>query len=241
MSTVTNNTPYDAWKSDPTPKNLKGGVDYLRPTVDHVLFSINAGDDPYIKSKAKILTAKAVESYSPEHGAALPTWVSRQLMPLRRIRRQSQSAVRVPEGVQIDAYHLMRAEQDFFDKNEREPDVYELADFAKIPVKRIEHIRKVFKPIPSEAAFSSEENPDGFSGVSSTETSFGNEAFEYVYRDADHLDRRILEMKTGFGGSPVLSGKEIAAKLGLTEPQLSRRSAKLSIQINDLEEALSNL
>lgn len=241
MSTVEKNTPYDSWKTDPTPQNLKGVVDYLRPTVNHVLFSINAGDDPYIKSRANVLTAKAVQSFDPNQGAGLSTWVSRQLMPLRRIRRQSQSAVRVPEGIQIDAYNLMRSEQDFFDKYEREPDVYELADHSKMPVKRIEHIRKVFRPIPSEAAFSSEENPDGFSGVTSTESQFGSEAFEYVYRDADHLDRRILEMKTGFGGSPVMSGKEIAAKLGLTEPQLSRRSAKLSIQINDLEDALKNL
>lgn len=221
--------------------NLNATVTALKPTLDHVLHSINAGDDPYIQSKARVLTAKAVQSYDPSHGAALPTWVSRQLLPLRRVRRQSQSAVRIPEGIQIDAYSLMRSEQEFFEKHEREPNVGELADFAKMPIRRIEHIRKVFRPVPSESAFSSDENPDGFGSIGSGETDFSNEAFEYVYKDADHLDRRILEMKTGFGGSAALNGKEIARRLNLTEPQLSRRSAKLALQINELESALKHL
>lgn len=241
MSTLPTIKPYDTWVADPSTNNLRATVDSLKPTVDHVLYSIKASDDPFIRSKARVLTAKAVQSYDPAHGAALPTWVSRQLLPLRRVRRQSQGAVRIPEGIQIDAYSLMRAEQEFFEKNEREPNIGELSDFAKMPAKRIAHIRKVFRPVPSESAFSSDENPDGFGTIGAGEPDYSSEAFDYVYNDADHLDRRILEMKTGFGGTATLNGKEIARKLGLTEPQLSRRSAKLSMQIHELENALNQV
>jgi len=231
---------YETWKADPTPANLNGVVGALKPTIDHVLHSISAGDDPYIRSKARVFSAEAVKSFDPSYGAALPTWVSRQLLPLRRVRRQTQNAVRIPEGIQIDAYALMRAEQEFVEKHEREPDLVELADFSKIPVKRITHIRNTFRLVPSEASFSSESNPDGYNTSGAATTDYRDEAFEMVFNSADHLDRRILEMTTGFGGSTVLSGKMIASKLGLTEPQLSRRRAKLSLQIQELESALKS-
>lgn len=225
---------YQAYLSDPTPDKLSDVVDQLNPVINYSLSSMNATTDNLIRNKAKIFAADAVKKYSPEYGAALPTWVSGQLMQLKRFKREVNQPVKVPERVQLDAYTLSRAEQEFIDKFDREPDVEELADYAKMPRKRIEKIRRSFRAMPSQGAIG-----DGFT---QHETDFGAEALDYAYKDADKLDRKIIEMKTGYGGryEPMPPNK-IAAMLGLTPSQLTRRSIKLSLRIQEIEKNLQDI
>lgn len=222
---------YDMWQADPTPENLNTVVDGLQPTIDYTLRSLSAGNDRLMRTKARNFAAKAVQSYDPTQGAQLHTWTSNQLMPLRRFRREVNQPIKVPERTQLDAYSLMRAETDFIEKNNREPDLEELADFSKIPVKRIEKIRRQFRRMPSQEALGD--------SIVQTESDHISEALDYIYRDADKIDRQIIEMKTGYGGKyEPMEPKDIALQLGLTPSQLSRRSAHLTMQIQETEEAL---
>ena len=68
-----------------------------------------------------------------------------------------------------------------------------------------------------------------------------HEAMDYVHHDSDYIDRKILEHKSGYGGAELLSPAAVAQKLGLTPSQLSRRSAKLALKINDLEQSMKKL
>lgn len=224
---------YAAYQQDPTPARLHAVVGTLKPAIDYALSSINAVGDPYLRAKAQVITAKAVQSFNPEFGAGLPTWVSGQLMQLRRIKRQTQNPVRVPEGIQLDAVTLMKAEHDFQDKHDREPDLHELADFSRLPVRRIQQIRQTFRKMPSQAAVGD--------AAQSFTPDFSEEALDYVYRDADYIDRKILEMKTGYGGTDPLPPKLVAQKLRLTPTQLSRRAAKLSFRVQQIEKTLNEV
>jgi len=222
---------YDSWVVDPTPDNLHAVVDQLKPTIDHSLRSINAVDDKLMRTKARTLAAKAIQAYDPNAGAQLTTWTSHQLMPLRRIRRDVQQPIKVPERTQLDAMTLNIAEMEFLEKYNREPDLEELADHSKIPIKRIEKIRKQYRRMPAQEALGD--------SIVQTETDFTGEALDYIYRDADNIDRKIIEMKTGYGGKyDPMEPKDIARILKLTPSQLSRRSAKLSLKIQEIEEAL---
>ena len=225
---------FNQYKADPTPDNLSSVVDHLNPVINYSISSINAFNDNLIKNKARVFAAQAVQKYDPASGASLPTWVSGQLMQLKRFKREVNQPVKVPERVQLDAYTLSRAEQEFIDKFDREPDVEELADYAKMPRKRIEKIRRSFRAMPSQGAIG-----DGFT---QHETDFGAEALDYAYKDADKLDRKIIEMKTGYGGryEPMAPNK-IAAMLGLTPSQLTRRSIKLSLRIQEIEKNLQDI
>jgi DNA-directed RNA polymerase specialized sigma subunit len=224
---------YQAWVIDPVQTPLNEVVKSLQPSIDYALHSINASDDPYMKSKAKVVAAEAVKSFNPSTGSALPTWVSNQMMRLRRIKRQTQSVTKVPERIQLDNYAIYRAEQEFMDKHDREPDMEELSDAVKLPIKRIEKVRLATRKTPSEGALEG--------AVSNFETDFENDALEYVYRDADYIDRKILEMKTGYGGNEVMQPKLIAQKLKLTPVQLNRRSMKLTMKIQELTKALEDV
>jgi len=225
---------YAVYLSDPTPDRLNDVVDHLSPVINYSLSSINANADNLIKNKARIFAADAIKKFNPNSGAALPTWVSGQLMQLKRFKRDVNQPVKVPERIQLDAYTLSRAEKEFFDKNDREPDVEELADYAKMPRKRIEKVRRSFRAMPSQGAIG-----DSFT---QSETDFGAEALDYTYKDADRVDRKIIEMKTGYGGRyEPMSPNKIAVMLGLTPSQLTRRSIKLSLKIQEIEKNLQDI
>lgn len=235
--------PYDAWLLDPSPYNMNAVVNDLTPQIKRTLHSIGASDDAYLKSQARVLAANAVTSFDPTQGAQLNTWVDRQLQPLRRLKREKQTAVRIPDSIQLDALAISQAEDEFLEEEGREPDVRELADRVKLSVKRIEDVRRKFLREGADAdidmATSSEENP-----AVATENSiadFAHEAAEYVHAESDYLDRKVLEYKTGFGGKKVLSGSEIAEKLKISPAQVARRSAKISYKINEYERILGGL
>lgn len=222
---------YQSYSSDPTPDNLFNVVDALSPTINYSLSAINASGDKLLRTKARNIAAQAVQKYDPTAGANLQTWTSNQLMQLRRIKRETQTPVKIPERTQLEAYSLARAEQEFYDKYNREPDLIELADYSKIPKKKIEKIRRTFRKIPEQGALEDM--------TAQTTTDWTSEALDYIYRDADAIDRKILEMKTGYGGKyEPMEPKDIAIQLSLTPSQLSRRSAKIALQIQDIESAL---
>lgn len=210
-------------------------VKALQPHIDYSVQSIGAHGDPYVRTMANVLAAKAVKNYNPEMpgAAGLHTHVKNQLQQLTRINRRSRSVLQVPERSQMDAFALAKARRTFEDQHGREPDTGELADHSGFSIKRIERVTRQTRPTPGEAAFETDHEKDA--------TDFTPEAVDYVYHDADHVDRKILEHKIGFGGAELLPPHVVAQKLGLTPSQLSRRSARLSLKINELEQSLRKL
>lgn len=227
---ISSGNPYDTWKADPTPANLYAVTKSLKPTIDSVLASLGGTGSPDVATRARVVAAKAIQSYDPAYGASLPTWVSQQLRQLTRDVRKSNNTISIPEGVQLDGFTLKQAEQQFVDEHDREPTVNELADMTGLSVKRITDVRNKLKPVATEGAFTDEE---GNVGIVGSLPDFDQEAVDYVYNDSDLIDRQILEMKLGYGGHDVLDNAAIMQKLGLTPVQLSRRVNRLTMRIQD--------
>lgn len=231
MTDSTLDTAYAAYKADPNPDNLSRVVGYLQPSIDFGLAQHGMSGDPLIRAKAKSYAADAVMKYDPSFGASLPTFLSHQLRQLSRATRQLRSPVHIPDRIQKESLLMHQATQRYQDEHGREPDTLELADFTGIPVKRIEHVRKYQRAIPTQEAIgeTADQTPD-----------HDLEALDYVYHDADHVDRRILDLKLGYAGHPVLPAAQVALKLKLTPTQLSRRSARLALRINRIAEILKS-
>lgn len=237
-SSPTTNDLHAQYLANPTPENLARTVDALKPTIDYALNNVQAADDPFVRSRARIIAGQAVKSYSPEHGAGLPTWVTQQLQQLHRIRRQSQAPIKLPDRAILDAAAIHRAEAVFMDRENREPDVHELADEVDMPVKRIQEVRRLVRKTPSPEALG--DLPLG-SGLVESDP-LADEATSYVFQGADYTDRKILEMKTGYGGKyEPLEPAIIAQRLKLTPSQLSRRSAKLAMRLHDIHSMLQEV
>ena len=218
------------YKAQPTPENLHSVVETLKPTIGYTLASLNAAQDPVMHGKAMLAAAEAVKQYDPTKGASLPTFVTSHLRSLTRDARKSRSPMNLPERTQLDRYKLEKAKKELVDKHGRDPDMVELADYTGLPIKRIEKIQKGEMAVGTEG----EE-----SGLGHSEPDFEQEALHYVYHDADHTDRRILDMRAGYAGHPVMEPKDVAVVLGLSPAQLSRRSAKLAFKIQKIHSALT--
>lgn len=235
MTAPTTDEAYQAYRTAPTPATLHGVVKTLQPTIDYALASVNASDDPLVCSRAHLFAAEAVERYSPEHAgqASLATHVGSHLRQLSRTARQSRSPVMIPERAQLDAYKLSEARKRFEDEHGREPDMTELADATGMPIKRLAKIGQYAMSTPSEEGFGGE--------IESSTPDYAQDALEAIHQDSDHTDRRIIELKLGFGGHQQMEPQLVAQKLNLTPSQLSRRAMRIAKRMHDYQMALENV
>lgn len=225
-----NQSPYDQWRYEPTQNNLYNVVKSLQPTIQASLASMK-GMDPNIKAKARVVAAKAVQSYDPNSGASLPTWVSSQLRQLTRDVRKSNNVLSVPENAQLDAYHIYKTELELEDELGRTPTVQEVADRAGMSIKKISTVKSKIKAVATDAGF---ESDDGSSIVQNSTNDYSQEAMDYVYNESDLKDQQLLEHLVGYGGSDIWDNKTIMEKLNLTPVQLSRRKMRLSQRIQSI-------
>lgn len=230
-------SPYEVWQGDKSKKNLYNVVKSLQPTINSVLASIG-GNSPNIRSKARVLTAKYIQSYDPSTGTSLPTWISSNLRQLTRDIRKSNQDIQIPEGIQLDAFSIHKAEVELADELGRDPTVEEVSNRAHLSIKRIKDVKAKNKKQGSEQSGTLE---DGSNVLTQTETDFTNEAVDYVYADSDLKDKKLLEYVMGYGGAEPLDSKTIMQKLKLTPVQLTRRKMRLSKRIMDVKNDLDNV
>lgn len=225
---------YESWSADPTPDSLGRVVRSMDSTIGYKLSSMGVSNNPQLRHQARLYAADAVRSYDPSSGATLKTWTQSQLQSLQRFKRENQGPVKIPDRAAIDAWTIEQTQRDLEDETGLEPDVKELADRSGLSVKRIAAVRKITRPVAAAAQMYDEgaELPD-----------YLGEALEYVYDEADRTDRRIIEMTTGYGGTPMLNKKSIAKKLKISASQVTRRSdrigEKLQVMNQQMEDAYS--
>jgi DNA-directed RNA polymerase specialized sigma subunit len=222
---------YAQYAVNPSKENLFKVVSKMNPLINNSLNQLGESGNSLLKNDALLMTADAVKTFNPEQGAALQTWAASQLKQLRRKRRELNSVTNLPERVQIDAFHIERGMREFTDLNGDEPDIEELADYIKMPIKRINKVRSMMYRTPDSASISSE-------GVSQSQTDYTEEAMHYIYQDANKIDRKIMEHRLGFGGSKPLSNNELSAKLNLGPDVISKRLGRI---INKVEKTYNIL
>ena len=222
---------YADFLQERSPQTRNKVVTALRPTIDYHLSSLNATGDPQMRNKALTFAAKAVDSYDPQYGAALPTWVSQQMSQLKRAKRQSGQTLKIPERIQLEAFEMERATREFEEENEREPNLGELADRLRLPISRLAKVQAYQRKTMSD---SNENLPPG----EADRSDFLPEAMDYVYQELGHIDRKIMEHRLGYGGSRIMDGPSIIEKLRIDPSQLSRRSARISKKLLEIQEGL---
>lgn len=228
---MTEDDPYAKWQMLPGPDTLNEVMESLRPTINSALGRINAADDNTVRMKARALTVSAIKSFDPSSGASLRTHVTNQLQPLSRYRRKVQS-VGIPERTQLDAYTIYKGELELEDKLGRKPDVTELSDFIRMPVKRIAAVRRQ----SGRKAVSESNAPD-----SENKFDFADEAAEYLAPTLDRFGRAVLEGRTGFGGNPIVDVRTLAAQTGTSPAKVSRKAAELAASLQEIQSALEGL
>lgn len=222
---------YDIWRSDPTPDNLNKVVRALEPAIVYKLSAVGGNDSPQLKHQARLYTAEAVQRFKPDSGTSLHTWTVNHLQGLQRFKRENQGPVKIPDRAAVDAWAIEKANRELEDELGFEPDVQQLADGSGMSVQRISKVRQITRPVAASAQMFDE---------GSTMTDYLGEALDYVYGDSDSIDRKIIEYTTGYGGVAVLNKKEIAARVGLSPAQVTRRSERIGRKLVEMDSALES-
>lgn len=226
-------TEYQAWKKQPSPQTMSTLLRAATPTIDSAVTSY-AGGDKSLRGHAKLLAMEAFDSFDPKK-SKLQTHLMNQLQPLRRVAQSYRQSVHVPERVEHTGKKLFDLSQELEDSLGREPSDAELADHAKMSIKKIRKIRRYLMPVAAESMFSGEgdddDNSDSMPGVSRPDPE--KIWMDYVYHDLSPIDKKILEWKTGAYGHPVLPTQDIARRLGVTSGAVSQRAAKISARLTE--------
>jgi len=199
----------------------------VQPIIDKAVISYAPNSSPAVRSKAKVLAAKAIRSFDPKQGTKLQTHLFTQMQPLQR-EAGAYTTVHAPERVHLDLKKVKEMQRQFFDEHGRDPNDDELADFTGLSRKRLRHIRKFNKGLLGEGVF--EETSESGTGLPKT-IEAANLWEDFVYSELGPQDKLIYDLKTGHNGRKQLPITAIARKLRISSGAVSQRLGRIANRI----------
>ena len=178
---------------------------------------------PLLETEGKRLAMQAFHGYDPGKGAALGTHVVNQLQRMSRLAYANQNVARLPENKMLwfHAYHKAHAR--LGDELGRAPTTDELSDELGWSIPRVEEFRRSIGRRELLESGGSDES----SGTALHEGERQDHMVDFVHHGLPPVQKAIFEHLTGYGGSEVLSNREIQRKLSLTQGQYSYQKARL--------------
>lgn len=227
---------FETWQANQTPEGNAAFLKEIDPIVQKGL-KMYADDNPLAASRARLVALEAARKYDPAR-SRLQSHMLNQMQSLRRINRQQQEVIRVPERVLLERNRLNEYEQELADEYGREPSDAELADRLGVSMQRLAKIRS-YQPGMTTGQVSAGDPEQGLPGVGMPGR---NEAEDYwaeiVYMDLSPMDQKIMEWSLGMHGRKKLSNQEIAKKLNRSPGAITQRKMKIQ-KLLDQEQDLS--
>ena len=124
----------------------------------------------------------------------------------------------MPEHRQVKAGTFRNVEESLRDSLGRDPTVAELSQELSWSQREVARYRDEQRATYSTSL----PIPPGFEKYSPDQT-----LVDFVYHDLVDQDKRVFEHTTGYGGSPVLSGKQLIKKTGMTQGQISHSKRRI--------------
>ena len=225
---------FDLWKRNPNPYHAGRLLKQVDPVIDKAIKTHVGQSNPIIRSRARRLALQSFDSYDPSK-AKLGTHLMSQLQGLKRISRQQQQILHVPERVALGQAQLKTVSDELLDELGREPSVAELADRSGMSLRQIAKLRKYRQPVAS-GVFAPLSEMDDARFDPAVQQPESDTWLEFVYDDLDPTGQKILEWTLGLHGAPQLSNQEIAKKLRLTPGAISQRKAHIQSLMDEQQE-----
>lgn len=225
---------YGTWQKDPTPKNNTRLLSTLQPVIDTAVSSYGgAAPSPTLKSRARLMALKALNTYDPQRGN-VRTHLLSQLQGIRRLSAQEQNIISIPEQVGLDFQKMHSSQQELQDRLSREPTDTELADHTGLSARRLQKIRAFHQPLAEGATHV--ETADGVSDGAASELpnnrGHADAWLNFVHGDLGPKDQLIMELTLGLNGRRRTSTQDIAGKLNITPGAVSQRAAKIQTMLD---------
>lgn len=221
---------WQEYKKSPTPLNR---TNLLKRFDGLIQNQVNRWMGPLpretLEAEAKTLAVKAFDTYNPNAGAQLSTYLTSQLQPLSRLVYTYQNAARMPERIAQKMVTFTQANESLKLTLGREPTTDELhnelgwnaADINKV---RGYNRRDLVESGPAVSGSFFEESGDDKDDI----------LLGAIYFELSPDEKQLFELVTGYNGVTPLKNPELAKKLGISLPQLSYRKDNLKKHIDRL-------
>jgi DNA-directed RNA polymerase specialized sigma subunit len=232
--------PFSQWQKSPSPESTSALLKAVSPVLDKgVAAYAGPNPSPNTRSRARRIALQALKSYDPSQ-AKLATHLTNHLQGLRRVMRQEQQVLSVPERMSMDAGHITQRTAELSDRLGREPSMVELADATGLSVRRLQRIQQMQSPIAEgtmeAATMDAESGPMTPATRSPSTEQHIHPSVELVYHDVDPVGQKILEGSLGLFGKPVLSNQDLARRLRLSPGAISQRKALLQQKLDEAQD-----
>ena len=227
---------YPQWATNKTPETNTALLRTIQPVIDTAVMSY-AGQaaSPNLKSRAKLMALKALDTYDPNRGN-VRTHLLSQLQSLRRLSAQNQNIIAIPEQVGLDYARLNESENELRDQLGRDPTDDEIADATGLSTRRIQKIRAFNQPVAEGMTTREVADEESYGGDVASVIPNSNRAvdawFNFIYEDLSPVDKLIADMTLGRNGRRKTSTQEIARRLNITPGAVSQRAAKIQAMLD---------
>jgi DNA-directed RNA polymerase specialized sigma subunit len=181
-----------------------------------------------LTNEAKVLTAKAIDTYKANKGAALGTHITNNLAPISRIVYTYQNTARLPENITLKMQSFNAAQEHLSATLGREPTTDELRDELGWPSKEINRIKQ----------YNHKDLVESVGGVSGdfydSDDSQEDHELTAIYFSLTPDEKNLFEDITGFNGVPKLDTQQILKKYNLTQAQLSYKKSLITNKIANM-------
>ena len=231
------NQAFARWAASREPQDLRSVVQQLEPTISHLTRQyVGMRPSPVVQQRARLLAARAIESYNPAAGANLTTHVSNHLKGLQRMAADITDPMPPPERFRRDQAAIVRASDELEDELGREVTDEEVAERTGMPIKRVLRVRgrmrgRVPMSVVEDSDYDDMEAPD----IVGSEFTRRDEWVDAVYHDLGPIDKLILAHKTGFRGFEQLSTGELARRLNISPAAVSQRASRIQARLEEFD------
>lgn len=225
------------WIKDRDPAKRGYLLQALQPTIESAIRTHAGGRNaPSVRSRARILAARALEKWDPKKGSKLKGYIFQQLQPLTRYSARAGQPMPIPERAEHELRRVKQAQRELTLRTGREPTQKEMSDHLKLSQQRIAKILGHYShPTVSESQIGAQEDdPDKSDFAPAVTKPNYNEIWaDYVYTSLDPTDQKIMEWRTGRNGVKLKSNQEIAKELNLSPGAVSQRAGKITAQLKE--------
>jgi len=209
----------------------------LKPVINSQVSKFKASGLPIvaIRLEGVNLTSQAIDTYDPSK-AQLNTHVVNTLKKLNRFVTNYQNVGHIPEPRALMIGKYWACFENLKEEFGREPTAVELSDAMHLPLIEIERLQlELRKDLSIEYSGGDPDEAEGFYIYTrDVDESKKDNAIQFVYFEADPIDKKILEYVFGLNGTQKLNFGAIAKKLKLSETELNKRKKDLAVQIAEL-------
>jgi len=189
----------------------------------------------YIELEAKRLVGEAIDTYDPTM-SQLNTHVINYLKKLSRSVMNYQNVGHIPENRTLIIGKYNTVYDNLEDKKGRPPTVVELSDSMNVSIGEIERLQLEQRKDLSMSELQDSDDAGGFYFYARNEDvdPVLKQAIQFVYFDADPVDKKIMEHTFGLSGMPRMTAKNLRSKLGLKAGDMKRRQNNIAKEIKGL-------